>query len=189
MLLGVALVMSVVLQLFVARVFVIPSESMEPTLLGCDRCGITNDRIVVDRLTYRFTDPAAGDVVVFEGPVAWQRTPGADEDFVKRVVATAGQTGQCCDSAGRVQVDGAARTEPHVASDFPFTAGVQDCMTPVVSARCFGPVTVPAGSLWLMGDNRDHSADSRVHGPVAVSDVIGKARVVVVPVSRWQVID
>ena len=218
-LLLVALVLSFVIQTFLARVYVIPSESMEPTLLGCAGCGITNDRIVVDKVGYHFSDPRPGDVVVFKGPNSWSSeftsvqsgnvlvrglqqvgavvglAPPDERDFVKRVVATGGQTVQCCDAQGHVQVDGTPLSEPYVVNDFPFAAGQQDCTTPAVSGRCFAPVTVPAGHLWMMGDNRNNSADSRYHvgddarGTVPVDNVIGKARIVVVPVSRWQTVD
>ncbi len=218
-LLVVALVLGFVVQTFLARVYVIPSESMEPTLLGCNGCGITNDRIVVDKVGYRFGDPRPGDVVVFKGPDSWPRevttvesgnvlvrglqqigavvglAPPDESDFVKRVIATGGQTVMCCDAQGDVEVDGTSLTEPYVVNDFPFVPGQRDCTTPAVSGRCFAAVTVPEGHLWMMGDNRNHSGDSRVHvgddaqGTVPVDNVIGKARVVVVPVSRWQTID
>ncbi len=217
-LLVVALLLSFLIQTFLARVYVIPSESMEPTLLGCNGCGITNDRIVVDKVSYRFTDPRPGDVVVFKGPDSWSSeftttrsgnvvvrglqqvgslvglAPPDERDFVKRVIATGGQTVECCDAQGRVQVDGKPLDEPYVVNDFPFVAGEVDCTSSVTSGRCFDAVTVPAGHLWMMGDNRDNSSDSRFHvgddarGTVPVDNVIGKARVVVVPVSRWQVI-
>lgn len=214
----VALLLSFAVQTFLARVYVIPSESMEPTLVGCTGCGNTNDRIVVDKLTYRFTDPRPGDVVVFKGPDSWNTeftttrssnvlvrgvqqvgaivglAPPDERDFVKRVIATGGQTVRCCDAQGRVQVDEEPLTEPFVIHDFPFVPGTTDCRSSVTSGRCFAAVTVPRGHLWMMGDNRDNSADSRYHvgddarGTVPVDNVIGKARVVIVPVSRWGII-
>lgn len=213
----VAIGLSFLIQTFVARVYVIPSASMEPTLHGCAGC--TNDRVVVDKVTYRFGEPTAGDVVVFRGPASWASdftttrssnvvlrglqqagsviglAPPDERDFVKRVVATGGQTVQCCDAQGRVLVDGQPLDEPYVVMDFPYVPGQQDCDTQVRSGRCFSPVTVPAGNLWMMGDNRSNSADSRFHvgdelrGTVPESDVIGKARVIVLPVSRWQTVD
>lgn len=207
----VALVLSLTVQTFIARVYVVPSESMEPTLHGCGGC--SNDRIFVDKVSYRFTDPRAGDVVVFRGPDNWTSdftsarsgnaflsglqqvgsliglAPPDERDFVKRVVATGGQTVQCCDEKGRVLVDGAPLDEPYVVNDFPFLPGEQTCTTPLRSGRCFDPFKVPAGSLWVMGDNRSNSADSRRHGAVPVTDIIGKARLVVLPVTRWQVVN
>lgn len=214
----VALLLSFGIQTFLARVYVIPSESMEPTLVGCTGCGDTNDRIVVDKLSYRFTDPRPGDVVVFKGPDSWNNeftttrsshvlvrglrqvgavvglAPPDERDFVKRVIATGGQTVKCCDAQGRVQVDGTPLTEPYVVNDFSFAPGTMDCTSSVTSGRCFAAVTVPEGHLWMMGDNRNNSGDSRVHvgddarGTVPVANVIGKARVVIVPVSRWGII-
>ncbi|MDZ7917334.1 MAG: signal peptidase I [Rhodococcus sp. (in: high G+C Gram-positive bacteria)] len=214
----VALVLSVSLQTFVGRVYFIPSESMEPTLHGCTGC--TGDRIVVDKMTFRFGDPEPGDVVVFRAPTSswnlgysstrsanpiakalqdagsWAGLIAPDEnDLVKRVIATGGQTVQCCDVQGRVEVDGQPLDEPYVVMDFPFVENTLTCETMPQSGRCFGPVTVPTGNLWVMGDNRSGSADSRAHrkdelgGTVPVGDVIGKARLIVLPPSRWGTIE
>jgi len=171
-LIGVALVLSIVLQAFVFRVFLIPSESMEPTLHGCAGC--TGDRIVVEKIGYRFGDPEPGDVVVFKGPDSWNTkyvsnrsdnvvirgiqevgswvglVPPDENDLVKRVIATGGQTVECCDDQGRVLVDGKPLNEPYIKMDFPFTPGTQTCDTEVKSGRCFGPITVPEGHVWVM---------------------------------------
>ncbi len=197
-----ALVLTFLIQTFLARVYVIPSASMEPTLHGCPGC--TNDRVLVDKLSYRFGDPRPGDVVVFRGTDSWgsefisQRSanvlirglqqvgsviglaPPDERDFVKRVIAVGGQTVQCCDPQSRVVVNGASLTEPYAVF-----AGQQP-------QEEFGPVTVPMGNLWMMGDNRNNSADSRRHvadqrtGTVPVSNIIGKARLIVLPLGRWQ---
>jgi signal peptidase I len=197
-----ALVLTFLIQTFLARVYVIPSASMEPTLHGCPGC--TDDRVLVDKLTYRFRDPRPGDVVVFRGTDSWgsefvsQRSdnvlvrglqqagsviglaPPDERDFVKRVIAVGGQTVQCCDRQNRITVNGVALNEPYAVF-----AGHEP-------QEEFGPVTVPQGNLWMMGDNRNNSADSRRHiadqrmGTVPVSNVIGKARVIVLPLSRWQ---
>ncbi|MFC8179967.1 MULTISPECIES: signal peptidase I [Nocardiaceae] len=213
----VALVLSFLLQTFIARVYLIPSESMEPTLHGCAGC--TGDRIVVEKIGYRFGDPKPGDVVVFRGPDSWNSdfvstrsdntiVRGAQEvgsligivapdenDLVKRVIATGGQTVECCDDQGRVLVDGKPLDEPYVQMDFPFTPGVLTCDTELKSGRCFPAVTVPEGNLWVMGDNRSNSADSRFHvsdelmGTVPVDNVIGKAFLIALPPSRWGTLD
>ncbi|WP_072802152.1 signal peptidase I [Rhodococcoides yunnanense] len=213
----VALVLSFLLQTFVARVYLIPSESMEPTLHGCAGC--TGDRIVVEKISYRFGDPKPGDVVVFRGPDSWNSEftstrssnaiiRGAEEvgsligvvapdenDLVKRVIATGGQTVECCDDQGRVLVDGKPLDEPYIQMDFPFTPGVMTCDTEIKSGRCFSAVTVPEGNLWVMGDNRSNSADSRFHvsdelmGTVPVDNVIGRAFVIALPPSRWGTLD
>jgi signal peptidase I len=106
--------------------------------------------------------------------------PAGEKDFVKRVIAVGGQSVQCCDEEGRVTVDGRPLTEPYVF--------VGD---PEYRPAPFGPIEVPEGRLWMMGDHRDESADSRVHvgdanqGTIGVDDVIGKAFVIVWPPSRW----
>jgi signal peptidase I len=204
-LIGVALVLTILIQSFIARVFLIPSESMEHTLHGCPGC--YGDRVLVDKVTYLFHDPRPGDVVVFERPETWNRSEfsadrssnavvrwiqdiGAmfglaapnEDDVVKRVIATGGQTVSCCDEEGRVQVDGKSLDEPYIFWDGGSPNGNQE----------FDSFTVPDGTLWVMGDNRNNSADSRVQGGgglagvVPIDNVIGKARYIVLPPSRWQ---
>ncbi len=199
-----ALVFTILLQAFVARVFVIPSQSMESTLHGCTGC--TNDRVLADRVSYHFSDPEPGDVVIFRGPDTWGASEfrsdrssnpvigffqsaaslvglGApdEKDFVKRVIATGGQTVQCCDVQNRVLVDGKPLTEPYVHWRPGYPAKQEE----------FAPVKVPAGHLWVMGDNRNNSNDSRfqggggVKGAVPVDNIIGKAQLIVLPPTRW----
>lgn len=171
-------ILAVVIRTFVAQIFVIPSGSMELTLHGCRGC--QDDKVVANLLTYRFHDPAAGDVVVFRGPADWQETDPDGEvgqsDFVKRVIAVSGQTVSCCDAQNRITVDGAPLTEPYVyyRPDRP------------PQQQPFPPVTLLPGELWVMGDNRNNSADSRDHGPIGVGDVLGQARAVIYPFSRWR---
>nr|WP_184485640.1 signal peptidase I [Saccharopolyspora gloriosae] len=200
-----ALVLTIVIQAFLARVYVIPSQSMEQTLHGCDGC--QNDRVLVDKISYRFTDPEPGDVVVFRGPETWGQNDfqvaepsnpvvgflqGAmslvgfgspdEKDFVKRVMATGGQTVECCDDQNRMIVDGKPLNEPYIY----WEPGRPDTQPD------FAPVTVPPGYLWVQGDNRNDSSDSRfqggggVNGAVPVDNVIGKAQVIVLPPQRWQ---
>jgi signal peptidase I len=201
-LLVIAVVLALLINTFLVKAFFIPSGSMEQTLHGCAGC--SGDRVLVNKVTYRLHDPRPGDIVVFKGPESWapeivpqepgnpvQRalravagtfgvaTPG-EKDFVKRVIAVGGQTVQCCDEQGRVMVDGRALDESYVYSS-----------DPNFDELPFGPVTVPAGRLWVMGDHRDESADSRAHfndadqGTIPVDNVIGKAFVIIWPVSRW----
>jgi signal peptidase I len=202
-----ALLLTVLVQTFVARVYEIPSPSMETTLHGCTGC--SNDRVLVDKLSYRLGKPSPGDVVVFHGPPSWLRAEGrglqpnnvllsglqsvaamvglADPDkttFVKRVIAVGGQTVACCDAQNRVTVDGTALNEPYIYYDTPNYGPP--------SQSDFGPVTVPPGQLWVMGDNRNDSADSRAlehFGPIPATDVIGKARYVVLPITRLKTIN
>jgi signal peptidase I len=205
MLIVVALLLTFLIQTFLARVYEIPSGSMERTLHGCTGC--TNDRVLVDKLSYRFGDPSPGDVVVFRGPSSWedgeqvvQRSsnplirglqsvgsliglaPPDEKDLIKRVIAVGGQTVACCDAQNRVTVDGKPLNEPYIYY-------LPEAGPPVQTE--FGPVKVPDGELWVMGDSRNNSADSRVpgHGPIPVSNVIGKARFVVLPFSHVKSID
>jgi signal peptidase I len=218
----IAVVLYYVMLTFVARPYLIPSESMEPTLHGCTGC--VGDRIMVDKLSYRFGSPRPGDVIVFKGPPSWNAgyksirsnntalrwaqnalsfigfVPPDENDLVKRVIAVGGQTVQCRADTG-LTVNGKPLKEPFLD---PATMMADPTVYPCLGSE-FGPVTVPQGRLWVMGDNRTHSADSRAHctsipadalkgvlctgdpmsGTVPVSNVIGKARFIVWPPSRW----
>ncbi|WP_084037388.1 signal peptidase I [Haloechinothrix halophila] len=193
----VALLLTFVIQQFIARPYMIPSGSMEQTLHGCTGC--TPDRVLVDKMVFRFSEPEPGEVVVFRGPESWLGgaqtsdsenvfagfvqylgslvglAPPDERDFVKRIIALEGQTVRCCDENNRVVVDGEPLEEPYVY----FPPGVPR------EQRTFEPVTVPEGMVWVMGDNRNNSSDSRVNGPVPVDNIIGKARVIVLPPGRW----
>ncbi len=204
-LIGVALLLALLIQTFIARVFVIPSESMEQTLHGCPGC--YGDRVLVDKLVYDFGEPEPGEVVVFKRPgtwnqsefqsnrssnafVSWLQDVGAvfglaspdEDDVVKRIVAVGGQRVECCDDKNRVLVDGKPLDEPYIY------------WTPTAEPRqaSFSPITVPDGMLFVMGDNRNNSSDSRYQGGggpnglVPVDNVIGKVRWIVLPPSRWQ---
>jgi signal peptidase I len=202
-LIGVALVLVFLIQQFLARVYVIPSGSMEQTLHGCPTCN--GDRILVEKVTYYFTDPAPGDVVVFKGPDPWVQNefqgersdnafvrffeqlgsviglaPPDEKDFVKRVIATPGQTVRG-DADGKVYVNDKPLNEPYVY----WEGGTPN------ERQQFDPVTVPPGALWVMGDNRNNSSDSRfqggggLSGTVPVDNVIGKAQIIVLPPGRW----
>src|SRR3954466_6265445 len=203
-LLLVAFVLALVVKTFFVQAFFIPSGSMEQTLHGCPGC--TGDRVLVNKVPYWFGEPRPGDVVVFKGPDTWTpevsvaepsnwftgallwlgRTggvaPPSEDDFVKRVIATAGQTVECCDVQGRVLVDGKPLDEPYIFENNP------------IEQRSFPKVTVPEGRLWVMGDHRSASADSREHmgdkysGTIGVDDVIGKAALIVWPISRFGVV-
>ena len=204
MLIVIALALVFVFQTFVGRVYQIPSESMEPTLHGCAGC--TGDRIFVDKISYRFTEPRPGDVVVFEGPDSWNEgyqsirsdnsvirtlqniggvigiVPPDQNDMVKRIIAVGGQTVGGCSPQGDLLVDGQPLDEPYLEADPAAAASPLNC--------AFGPVTVPEGNYWVMGDNRGNSADSRFHmgdefqGTVPHENIIGKVRAIILPLGR-----
>jgi len=106
-----------------------------------------------------------GDIVLFHPPAEWSAT---GKPMMKRVVATGGQTIACCNTGGKVTVDGAVLDEPYVVQDGPLEAPPNDrsCLS-----RRFGPLAVPEGSVFLAGDNRAASNDSRCLGPVPASAV------------------
>jgi signal peptidase I len=169
---GAAIVLAVLLKMFVAQVFYIPSGSMLPQLR-------IDDRVVVSKLAYRFHQPRRGDIVVFDAPPSEQvpsagggnRIVGAARslgealgivqartELIKRVIALPGET--VSGKGGRVYIDGEYLYEPYLP------VGVQ--------TSSFGPVTVGAGQLWVMGDNRGDSSDSRFFGAVPISKVVGR---------------
>ena len=188
-----ALALTILLKAFVVEVFSIPSGSMENTLLP-------GDRVLVSKIVYRFRDIARGDVVVFSGQGSWGpdappppgnpfvrlwddltnligvTAPGTD--YIKRVIGLPGDHVVCCDAQGRITVNGVPLSEQSyihpgdVPSSVPFD------------------ITVPAGRLWVMGDNRADSDDSRYRttdpggGTIPESEVVGRAFVIIWPPSR-----
>lgn len=172
-LLGVAILVAVLVRAFVLQTFFIPSESMEHTLN-------INDRVLVNKLVYDFRDPHRGEIVVFEAPDDWRSDP-AEEDFIKRVIGTPGDHVVCCDGQGRITVNGKALDEQSYlySGDVPS----QDSFD----------IVVPAGRLWMMGDHRSRSGDSREqfvrHGDVTkatipIDNVVGRAFVLFWPIGR-----
>lgn len=169
-----AVVLALLIRTFVVQSFYIPSGSMERTLQagsnGCEeKDDCTRDRVLVEKLTYRFTDPGRGDIIVFHGSGNWP-----EQDLIKRVIGTPGQTVQCCDKDGKVTVDGKALDEPYLYQD---------------DHRSFGPIKVPDDHLWVMGDHRGGSSDSRDNGPVPINTVVGQARLLIWPISRMTFLD
>lgn len=183
LLIVVALAVAVLIKTFLLQAFWIPSSSMVPTLE-------VEDRVLVSKLDYRFGQPEPGDVVVFESPYGGEgsdesllalagrtileslgiRTAGLPEDFIKRVIAGPGQTVEILDN--RVVVDGLPLLEPYVASGSAMSDRAEEL--------------VPEGHLWVMGDNRNHSSDSRVFGPIPIDEVVGRAFVLMWPLDRWR---
>lgn len=153
----VAFLLATAIKTWVVQPFFIPSSSMEKTLL-------IGDRVLVNKFIYRFQEPQPGDVVVF-------LAPGQDDtDYIKRVVAVQGQTVEV--ENGRLIVDGLARSEPYVNGD------VEDGYSSTA------PVKVPDGEVFLMGDNRPFSKDSRYFGTQPTERILGKAFAVYWPLGR-----
>jgi signal peptidase I len=192
--LAMALVLSLVIKTYLVQAFYIPSQSMQNTLL-------IGDRVLVSKLTPGPFQLNRGDVIVFRDPGNWLNAPPKPDDgpvrggvraaltligllpedsgehLIKRVIGLPGDTVVCCDAAGRLQVNGRSIDETpylkpgNVPSTLKFTARVKP------------------GNLWVMGDNRSESSDSRYHptvndGQVPVDNVVGKAFVVVWPFAR-----
>jgi signal peptidase I len=197
LLIGIALVLALLVKTFLVQAFSIPSGSMENTL----RIG---DRVLVDKLTPWFgSKPTRGEVVVFHDPDNWLRDedgtshanpvqkalsfigvmPSVTEhDLIKRVIGVGGDTVEC-KGTGPLKVNGKPLAEPYVAP------GNTPCTVDEVGGQF--KVTVPKGMLWVMGDHRQFSADSRYHQPdrnhgfVPVGNVVGRAIVVGWPVTHW----
>jgi signal peptidase I len=181
-----ALGLALLLKTFVVQAFFIPSGSMEQTLHGCPGC--RPDRVLVNKLLYDVRDIRRGEIVVFDGEGE------GEDDFIKRVIGVAGDRVACC-SNGHVTVQpaGAERPvelhEPYLFRDDrqPFcAAGTGEQLCPPGSLG----VLVPEGRLWVMGDHRSGSSDSRAHmdgpgtGTVPEDQVIGRAFAIVWPPSR-----
>ncbi len=194
LLLVTALVLAVVVKTFLVQAFYIPSGSMESTL---DK----DDRILVQKVSYWTGDVERGEIVVFDDPGEWlgpeegrEASNVAQEGLsliglyptgghlVKRVIGVAGDHVVCCDSEGRLEINGAPVDEAYLRP------GLSPSDTKF-------DVTVPEGKLWVMGDNRNNSSDSRAHlgapggGFVSTDDVVGKVWTVVWPWSRIQLVD
>ncbi|MFC7308771.1 signal peptidase I [Streptomyces monticola] len=196
LLIGIALLLALLIKTFLVQAFSIPSDSMQNTLQQ-------GDRVLVDKLTPWFgSEPERGEVVVFNDPGNWLRgeptpTPNAvqkalsfiglmpsaeEKDLIKRVVGVAGDTVEC-NGTGPLKVNGHALNEKEYV-----TRG-----TPCSDDDQGGQfkVTVPDGKIWVMGDNRQNSLDSRYHqqdpggGFVPVDNVVGRAFVKAWPIDRW----
>jgi len=157
----IALVLALLIRTFVAEPRYIPSDSMYPTLeIG--------DRLVVEKLSYRLHPPEFGDIVVFDPPPQLQQQGYArDQAFIKRIIGKPGQSVSV--QNGSVYLDGVALQEPYIADP-------PDYFLP--------PVRIPAGSVFVMGDNRNNSNDSHIWGFLPQSNIIGRAWLRFYPVHR-----
>ena len=187
-----ALILTILLKAFVVQVFSIPSGSMENTLLP-------GDRILVNKMVYRIRPIDRGDIVVFSGSGSWDPPTqgpgnlfarawddvtglvgiaGPGTDYVKRVIGVPGDHVVCCNALGQVTVNGVALSEKSYI--YPGAAPSQIRFN----------ITVPPGRLWVMGDNRADSDDSRYRtgdpggGTIPESAVVGRAFVIIWPLSR-----
>ena len=187
----IALVLSALVRAFLVQAFYVPSESMENTLMP-------NDRIIASKITTHFGGVSRGEVVVFKDPGGWLGEPepsaggirgaihngltfigllpsDSGSDLVKRVIGVAGDHVVCCDKQQRIVLNGVPLNETYI---IPPTNQVKF------------DITVPADSVFVMGDNRGNSRDSRYHlevnnGAVPLGDVVGRAFVVVWPFDRF----
>lgn len=192
----VALALSVFVRVFLFQAFFVPSESMENTLL-------VNDRILTSKITAKVGGVSRGEVIVFSDPGGWL-PPGLDsggptgwlknvltfvgllpsdsgQDLVKRVIGVAGDHVLCCDDRGRIVLNSVSLDEPYIK----LGGG---------TAQQRFDVIVPPDSVFVMGDNRGDSSDSRFHlainqGAVPLSNIVGRAVFRIWPFDRWGVID
>ncbi|WP_413450643.1 signal peptidase I [Georgenia phoenicis] len=192
-----ALVLSVLIKTFLVQAFFIPSGSMEDTFA-------VGDRVLVSKLAPGPLDVSRGDVVVFVDPGGWLDQPAdtrnqlqrgleevltfvgllpqnAGEHLIKRVIGLGGDTVECCDADGRIMVNGVGIDEPYLKPG-------------VAPSESEFAVTVPENHLWLMGDNRSNSQDSRSHqgepggGAVPMRNVVGTAVLILWPIDSWTVL-
>lgn len=160
-----AVVIALVVKWLVVQPFYIPSESMEPTL-------VPGDQVLVSKFIYRFVEPKPGNIIVFEPP----RTTDFDAhgaDFIKRIVATEGDTIEVRN--GEVSVNGKS-----LDMDYEITTG---------DFTSFGPFKVPKEHVFVMGDNRANSQDSRKFGPVPEDNIVGRAFVLHWPLNHFKILD
>jgi signal peptidase I len=151
-----AFVIAMLVQAFLFKPFTVHQVSMQPNL-------IEGDRILINRLVYHFHDPNPGDVIVFHSAVV------EGEDLVKRVVAVAGESVAVHD--GALYVNGVKKDEPYLKEQ-----GFEGEMSETV---------IPADQVFVMGDNRNNSGDSRMFGPIEIDSIVGEAFVIYWPIGHW----
>lgn len=151
----IAVVLALIIRFFLFQPFFIPSGSMEPTLT-------IGDRIIVNKIIYRFSEPKRGDIVVFKYPVNPKR------DFIKRLIGLPGETVEIKNS--NVYINGKIIKQPWLPANLEYPD--------------FGPVKIPQGNYFMMGDNRNNSEDSRYWGNLPQKNIIGKAMFIYWPFNR-----
>jgi signal peptidase I len=197
-----ALLISFLIKTFLIRSFYIPSSSMEETLH-------VDDRIIVNQLEPDLIAIEHGDIVVFKDPGGWLAptveepvnwfvgavdavlafvglsAPDSNDHLIKRVIGLPGDTVVCCNDFGQITVNGVPLEEPYITLPAGVTKATRDDFD----------VTIPEGSIWVMGDNRYNSADSAFHrndpteGFVPIDNVVGRALLISWPVDRWTWLD
>jgi signal peptidase I len=202
LLLIVAFCLAVLIRTFLLQAFYIPSGSMENTLL-------VGDRVLVNKVVYDVRDPERGEIVVFRGTDTWAPETHVDtntgffskvghtigdlvgisqpgeKDFIKRVIGLPGDTVSCCDVNGNVFVNGYALDERSYIPEQMDSPRDRPPNAKECGSRRFDPVTVSPGQIFVMGDHRLVSQDSRCQGQVPIDNVIGRAFVIVWPSGRW----
>lgn len=153
-----AIIFSVLVRAFVFETYIVPSPSMEPTLL-------VKDKVIVNKLAYKFHPIVRGDIVAFHSPVE------KGKDLVKRVIALGGEK-VTLTSEGEVYINDKKLVESYLPHD----------ITPSYDPQTF---TVKEDEIFVMGDNRNDSLDSRFFGPIKKKDVFGEILIVYWPPSRW----
>lgn len=162
-----AIAVALVIKTFVMQAFFIPSASMNPTLLE-------NDRVLVNKLSYHLHDVNRGDIVVFEKPPD-STGPDATKDLIKRVIALPGE--QVAFDNNRVYINGQLLEEPYLPANTPTTQGTVQCTLQQ-------PCKVAPDRVWVMGDNRNNSRDSRYIGAIPQDHIVGRAFTRVWPLNR-----
>lgn len=183
------ILLAVLVKTFLIRSFYIPSESMEPTLM-------IDDRVIVEQISPKIGTIKKGDIIVFKDNQGWisdgdKNKPTVedliagfftltekpeDQYLIKRVIGVAGDTVECCNDVGQLMVNGEPQREPYLTSYM--TSSIEKFKT-----------TVPENSVWVMGDNRLNSADSRYHtdkngGFISTEDIVGRVTMKVFPIDR-----
>jgi signal peptidase I len=170
LLIGGALVIALVVKAFLFQAFYIPSDSMVPTLKQ-------NDRVIVNKLSYKMHSVHRGDIIVFKTPKGPDGKPidPTIKDLVKRVIGLPGEVVSSKD--GRILINGTPISEKYLPA-----GTVSNCSG--FTAQCFPLGRIPADRYWVMGDNRAQSRDSRYFGAIAKSVIVGRVFVRIWPVTR-----